>query len=92
MTPGSEISARPYFCCVKKNEGSNELSPFGSHVYPAKVSMSLFHFSQGKPLLNVVDLTIPRAVAIKCSPLSESVPRHMLVANEDSAFAALCLP
>ena len=37
-TPGSEIVERPYFCCVKKNEGPNEPPPFGFHGHLLTVS------------------------------------------------------
>ena len=67
IIPGSGLSERPYFCCVKKNEGSNEPSPLGFHMYPVKVSnTSLFHcseamhFSEEITLLIVRDLISPR--------------------------------
>ena len=41
MIPGSEVSGRPYICCVKKKERSTEPSPFGFHWYPVKKSMGL---------------------------------------------------
>ena len=87
IIPSSEMSGAPYVCCVKKNEGSNEPSPFRLRGYPAKVSnICLFHFSEGMTLVIVRELRIPREVAIKCLLLSESLPSHMPLANDDSAF------
>ena len=37
-------------------------------------------------MLMVRELMAPREVAIKCLLLSESLPNHMILVNEESAF------
>ena len=78
---------------VKKMKDQTNHLPLGFQGYPAKVSkMSRFHFSEGITLVIVRDLTTPRAVAIKCSLLSESLPHHMPLVNEESVLATSCSP